>query len=98
MNVILSPSVDLIVVGLMSVIFLLALIKDQRILSIIISRLFLVVGCVIFVEYFFVGSWSNINVLESGSLFFECGLLSFIISSFVIYKRQARHLFHSENH
>lgn len=87
MNIILQPTFDVILLLLLSIGFFVSVMKDKRALSVIISRLFLMIGCLIFIDNFYVGDLNNSSILESGVLFFEFGVVTLIVSSLAIYSR-----------
>lgn len=95
MHFILLPFVNIIVFSILLLGFILSLKISKLSFAVIISRLFFVVGCILFVDATYEGIITN-TIIETGALYFEFGLITMISSSIIVAIRQNKLLHKSK--
>jgi len=95
MHFILLPIMNVIIVSLLLISFAISIKRDKLSFSVIISRLFFVMGCLIFIDATYEGVITN-TIVEIGAIYFEFGLITLLISSIVAAVRQNKKLTESK--
>ncbi|MFS0781704.1 hypothetical protein [Bacillus sp. 1P06AnD] len=94
MDFILQPSLSLLIAALLLAGFILAMAKKKTAWTILISRVFLLVGCLVFANEFAEHDFKS-SITESGAVFFELGMVTILISSMYLASKKRKHHYHS---
>ncbi|WP_042346496.1 hypothetical protein [Bacillus massiliigorillae] len=96
MNSLLNPSIILCLAAILLIGYTIGIKKKHKITTIIISRLFLLLGTVIFADDFIIGDYQNVNIIESGAIYFELGLATLLIAPFLLTSRKKKNIMESK--